>query len=40
MVGSVVLEDYNETKQSQLAQGFKPLVKETKRLNYSVVNKR
>lgn len=40
MVGSVVLGDYNEIKQSQLVQGFKPLVKETERLNYSAVNKR
>lgn len=40
MVGSVVLEDYNETKQSQLVHGFKPLVKETDCLNHSVVNKR
>lgn len=39
MVGSVVLEDYNETKQSQLVQGFESLVKEPEHLNDSLVNK-
>lgn len=38
MVGSVVLEDDNETKQSQLVWGFESLVKETGCLNHSVVN--
>ena len=39
MAGSVVLEDDNETKQSQLGKGFESLVKESEHLNDSLVNK-